>query len=279
MEQRFENQGKKILSVENFQKDPSSTDFFSIEGLWNKKNDMKLSYHDFHQIIFVEKGVFILYDGKYQQPLYKGAAAFIPVGYPHRIYNLQNSISAKTSSVYFNSSFMEGMDDGILIFTVSELIESLIKEITGLEANEADDINMKCVALLVELIKRETEQPRQRIKLPVSNDERIQKSVDFMQLNFSRKITLTDIAGTVCLSTRQFSRLFTDKMGVTPFEYLRMYRIISVLPTLSMTKENILDSIYQSGYETVSSFYKDFTQFIGMPPGAFRKNHNLYKSA
>lgn len=44
--------------------------------------------------------------------------------------------------------------------------------------------------------------------------------IDFMNANFQRTISVTELAGVVNLSTSYFSRIFKKEIGVPPVEYL-----------------------------------------------------------
>lgn len=271
--ERFQEHDRRKSLLENFGQDPEGVRAFALSGIWSEKRPEHLGYHSFHQVCTVRQGVFLLYDGVFQQPLYRGSAAFIPAMVPHRVFSLQEDIEAETTSIYFEQSFFPEASPTITIFPASELASALIGDLAIHELRRfVDDFSLQCVETLARVIARDWAQQAQRLRLPVSGDWRIRGAVDYIQGNCQKKITLQEIAASVSLSSRQLSRLFSIAMGITPFEYVRMYRILQVLPEITDTNKTIVESIYTSGYETVSSFYRDFTFFLGMPPGSFRKS-------
>ncbi|MGM0432323.1 MAG: helix-turn-helix domain-containing protein [Spirochaetota bacterium] len=270
---KMQEQERATPLLENFGQDPGSVHAFALSGIWSEEQPEHLGYHSFHQVFTVGQGVFLLYDGVFQQPLYRGSAAFIPAMVPHRVFSLQEDIEAETTSIYFEDTYFPGAGNTITIFPASELATALIGDLAGHELTSfADAFSLQCVETLARVISRDWSQQAQRLRLPVSDDERIEDAVLYIQKNCQQKITLEEIADSVSISSRQLSRLFSTAMGITPFEYVRMYRILQALPDITDTNKSIVESIYTSGYETVSSFYRDFTFFLGMPPGSFRKS-------
>ena len=257
--------------LENFGQNPATTRAFTLSGIWNQDDPEKLGYHSFHQILTVEHGVLLLYDGRFQQPLYRRSAAFIPADVPHRVFTMQDHQDAETFSIYFDKRYFPEAGETISIFPVTDLSGALIRELIQPPLQSiADDFGLQCVDLLAAVVHRDLNIPYQRLRLPVTDDKRILVAVAFIQKYYRQKMTLEDLASVVFLSSRQFSRLFVEKMGITPFEYLRMYRILSILPLVFDSEKKIIDIVYTSGYETVSSFYKDFSYLLGAPPKSFR---------
>ncbi|MDA3834997.1 MAG: AraC family transcriptional regulator [Spirochaetales bacterium] len=267
MYKKLARQSLVVPALENFGQDPEKTRAFTLCGIWNHDNPEELGYHDFHQVLTVEQGVFILYDGMFQQPLYKGSAAFIPANVPHRVFALQDHIEAETMSIYYSKEYFPEAGHTISIFPLTELSGALMRELVKQQLTSfSDRFSMQCVDLLALSVAGDSKNAAARLRLPVAEDERIQNAVNYIQKNCHRKISLSDIARSVYLSSRQLSRLFIDTMGITAFEYLRMYRILSILPEITDSNKKIVESVFSSGYETVSSFYRDFSFFLGMPP-------------
>ena len=96
------------------------------------------------------------------------------------------------------------------------------------------------------------------------------KMTGFIQSNYARKITLSDIAaaGSVCRS--KCCILFGQYIGQTPNAYLTQYRIGKSGEMLRETNMSILEIAWACGFQSPSYFTQVFHQYIGMTPREYR---------
>jgi len=99
---------------------------------------------------------------------------------------------------------------------------------------------------------------------------RVRQMIDYIEKNFSSKITLDDMAAAACISRREVSRCFKDNMGRTPFEYLIEYRIAKGRIRLLTTEDTILEVALYCGFESASYFTRVFKRLEGLSPMEFR---------
>lgn len=262
----------KGFTLENFGLNPEKTKAFTLHGIWNKDKPEILDFHGFHQVLMTVAGSVILYDENFQYPLYKHVAAFIPAQSPHRVKKIRNTHDVYCESIFFNRDFFPFTDSHISIFEITELGGALIKTL-----NEKPLIDIStgflfhCVKLLIEVVKRDLHERPQQIRLPVSTVPRVIRATEYIQDHYHSKITLQDLAAVVNLSTRQLTRVFNRDIKISPIEYLRIYRILHASVRLSSSKEKVIDVALSHGYETISTFYRDFNKYFGIPPDHFRK--------
>ena len=74
----------------------------------------------------------------------------------------------------------------------------------------------------------------------------------------SESTTVGDMAQAACLSTKQFNRLFTDFVGITPKKYLRLYRFHEALR-------------HQSGYYDQAHMTREFKDLSGFAPSFYEQ--------
>lgn len=102
-------------------------------------------------------------------------------------------------------------------------------------------------------------------------DIEIKKAQEWLELNFSKAITLDSLAASVNLSTRTFLRRFKQATGQTPLNYLQSIRVETakkLLETQSQSLETLTNAV---GYEDLSSFTRLFKTFTGLSPSQYRK--------
>jgi AraC-like DNA-binding protein len=107
-------------------------------------------------------------------------------------------------------------------------------------------------------------------QIPSKNSEVIKNAIKYITKNFSRQITLEEVASVVHLSSSYFSTLFKECTGSTFKEYLNMIRVEESKRLLSNTDYSIIDIAIATGFESQSYFTKIFKRYTGYTPKQFR---------
>jgi len=90
--------------------------------------------------------------------------------------------------------------------------------------------------------------------------------------NYTRKLSLEEIAKASGLSAPYFSTIFKEEMGENLSSYLNRLRIERTLTLLTETRKPLNEIAKLCGFEDQSWFSKIFKSFTGMSPGKFREN-------
>ncbi len=107
---------------------------------------------------------------------------------------------------------------------------------------------------------------------------RVTKMLDFIHENFTRKITLSEIALSANISTRECLRCFKRTIKITPIQYLLKYRLnYSVTLLLENNIFTISDIAFHCGFDSSSNFTKHFRLHFNTTPSSFRKNHSKHR--
>ncbi|MCM3747523.1 helix-turn-helix domain-containing protein [Paenibacillus pasadenensis] len=110
-------------------------------------------------------------------------------------------------------------------------------------------------------------------KLTEYSDEiirEIMKTVQFMENEFQKELSIMDAAKFANMSRSYFSRCFHDITGHTFNEYLRMVRISHAKTLLKQSSKPISWVAYQSGYPNEKYFCKVFRKVVGLQPREYR---------
>lgn len=92
-------------------------------------------------------------------------------------------------------------------------------------------------------------------------------------------IGVNTLAENACLGYRQFKRVFTHYVGMSPKEYckvIRFQRILYVLQKYPRTE--MLDLSYLCGFYDPSHLVKDFREFSGCSPTQYLSAHSPYST-
>lgn len=102
----------------------------------------------------------------------------------------------------------------------------------------------------------------------------LNRAVDAMKQHHTNQWTLEEIALTVGMNKYQFAHLFKETMGVSPYSWLQLYRLVRSQELLKHSQYNILDIALATGFSSVTMFNQLFKRMYGVSPRAFR---NRYK--
>lgn len=106
--------------------------------------------------------------------------------------------------------------------------------------------------------------------IPSKGNEITKKAIRYISQNFSRNLTLDEVADHVHLNSAYFSTLFKQSTGSSFKEYLNMVRIEESKRLLSNTDYSIIDISLATGFEDQSYFSKVFKKYTGLTPKQYR---------
>jgi AraC-like DNA-binding protein len=101
--------------------------------------------------------------------------------------------------------------------------------------------------------------------------ELIKISVNYINANYEKELTLGDISNFVYLSPSYFTRVFKEEMKVSPISYLLKVRINKAKEILAGTDMKIGDTALAVGFSNHQRFNEIFRKNTGTTPSDFRK--------
>ena len=105
----------------------------------------------------------------------------------------------------------------------------------------------------------------------IKHSDTVYRAMEYIRSNFSRKITLEEIASYVHLSGSHLSGTFHKETGQTISAYINHVRIEKSKQLLAATQATIAEVAALCGYEDQSYFSRVFRQGTGLSPKRFRE--------
>ncbi|MBW4618608.1 MAG: helix-turn-helix domain-containing protein [Cyanosarcina radialis HA8281-LM2] len=96
--------------------------------------------------------------------------------------------------------------------------------------------------------------------------------LEYINEHLNQDIKLADLAHLLSLSQFHFSHLFKQSIGTAPYQYLLQQRVERAKQLLKQTNRSIVDIAFLCGFNSHSHLSKQFRQFTGMTPKAYRAN-------
>ena len=93
----------------------------------------------------------------------------------------------------------------------------------------------------------------------------------FIDENIAHNISLDDFAHAYHYSTSRFRHLFTEKVGISPKQYVIKKRLEKAKELLKTTDKNLTEIAMECGFYDSSQFSRIFKNHIGVNPSEARK--------
>ncbi|MCF0148043.1 MAG: response regulator [Clostridium sp.] len=94
----------------------------------------------------------------------------------------------------------------------------------------------------------------------------IEKSIKYIEENYSNHISLIDVAKHIYLSHEYFSRLFKEEVGENFSTYLTLYRMNKAKELIKGTDMKISQIAMEVGYANPGYFSKNYKKYMGTSP-------------
>src|SRR6478609_8392162 len=105
---------------------------------------------------------------------------------------------------------------------------------------------------------------------------RIEKVMEYINLNFSKNISLSEASRIASMTDISFSRFFKARTGRTFIDTVNEIRLGQASRMLIDTTHNITEVGYKCGFNNISNFNRIFRKKKGCTPKEFRDAYNAY---
>lgn len=127
--------------------------------------------------------------------------------------------------------------------------------------------------ILLKPIDREqlAEAVNRAIGFKLTKNKVIDEVLLYIHSNFSKEITVSDLAEQNYMNSSNFSRLFKNSVGISIIDYLRKIRINKAKDLLDSSYKSISEIALEVGYKSENLFYKDFKRIENITPSKYRE--------
>jgi transcriptional regulator GlxA family with amidase domain len=105
-------------------------------------------------------------------------------------------------------------------------------------------------------------------------DKEILKAQTYIEENYTRPITVEEIAERTNMSRRNFIRRFKKATNNTPLEYIQRVKVEAAKKALEKGTQNIGELMYEVGYNDAKTFRNVFKRFSGLTPQKYRSKYS-----
>ncbi|KVT45457.1 GlxA family transcriptional regulator [Burkholderia ubonensis] len=105
--------------------------------------------------------------------------------------------------------------------------------------------------------------------------DRIQNALNYARRNLDRSLTVEELAETVHLSPRQFSRVFTLETGQSPAKAIERLRLEAARLMIEQSRHPLDVIARETGFRDRRHMREAFVRGFGLPPQAVRRDSRL----
>lgn len=99
----------------------------------------------------------------------------------------------------------------------------------------------------------------------------VERVIAAIRARYREPLTAYELAQIAFFSQYHFDRFFRDITGVSPGRFLAATRIEAAKRLLLTTQYSISGIAFEIGYSSIGTFTRQFTAFVGVQPGRFRR--------
>ncbi len=97
---------------------------------------------------------------------------------------------------------------------------------------------------------------------------------DRIDRDFAQPLDVEALARGAHVSAGQLSREFVRIYGESPYSYLMTRRIERAMTLLRRGDLSVTEVCFAVGYASLGTFSTRFTELVGVPPSAYRRDHS-----
>lgn len=148
-------------------------------------------------------------------------------------------------------------------------IDVIIEEILKLSKDKNDRNSViascKCIELMFALADAQTPDTASG----TTHNDTVKKVLEYLNKNFSKITDCDEISSKFHLSKFYLSRLFSENVGVSLWDYVIFKRLL-YFNELVRRGNNIEEACYKAGFNNYSNFYRLYKKHMNMTPKEFK---------
>ncbi|MBQ4353357.1 MAG: helix-turn-helix domain-containing protein [Clostridia bacterium] len=105
-----------------------------------------------------------------------------------------------------------------------------------------------------------------------SKDILYERVIEYINCHYAQKLTLDKIADNAGISKYALCRIIKEKLGISLFDYIEIIRVNNSCILLIEKETSIKEACYESGFRSMSTFFRSFKKVTGNTPTEYRQS-------
>lgn len=99
----------------------------------------------------------------------------------------------------------------------------------------------------------------------------VTRVIKYLQARLHEPLSLQEMSSVAIFSPFHFNRVFHQVTGLPPGQFLSMLRVQAAKRLLLTSRLSVTDICFEVGYDSLGTFIRRFTQFVGVSPNRLRR--------
>lgn len=279
---------------------PKGDIVFLLTGpTWNKEYGEgrdKLHFHNYYEVGICYSGEGEMILGEKELHFVPGCISLIPTNELHTTntfgkkaewnwmyFDIQEVLKAlyPDDEILKDNISREVRKGGRLLYPdmniqrMSFLVRCIYSEMNNKEYMYRDMVEYLLRMLVVEII-RQVQNKDLPEKVSVKID--IFPAIDFVKKHYASKFRVAEMARSCGMSESYFRKIFVKYMNMKPMDYVNFVRIQKSCALLREEDLNVAQVSDRVGYESVSSFIRNFSKIVGCTPNKWKTDEEYEKT-
>ena len=232
-------------------------------------------FHSHVELMLIEEGSATAWIGDTSESLYAGEIAIVPSYATHQFHAEQDTVKCTDLFIptFLCPDFMEAVANKRAVHSVIRNPEATAKIKAALAELEREDLNSieqtgylhVILGTVLRYISFENGGPDQNTDLPA-------RLLLYINEHFKEELSIACIAQAMGYSGNYLAECFRSTVHIGISSYINTVRLKNALTLLREKKKNITDCAMESGFSSLRTFYRVFTQELGCTPREYLKN-------
>ena len=184
--------------------------------------------------------------------------------------NMQILTELIYASEDINSSYINQSYSSLGVIDVSDDLVDCFLRLAKLLNQNSNDIKILSPLIIKEmyyyLLKTPLREKLVSFAVASSQNNKILKAVTYLKENYSKKLSINDLADTVNMSPATFHRHFKMVTTLSPIQYQKSLRLLEAARILQYENANVSETAYRVGYESLSQFTREYKRYFQTKP-------------
>ena len=180
--------------------------------------------------------------------------------------NMQILTELIYASEDINSSYINQSYSSLGVIDVSDDLVDCFLRLAKLLNQNSNDIKILSPLIIKEmyyyLLKTPLREKLVSFAVASSQNNKILKAVTYLKENYSKKLSINDLADTVNMSPATFHRHFKMVTTLSPIQYQKSLRLLEAARILQYENANVSETAYRVGYESLSQFTREYKRYF-----------------
>lgn len=253
-------------------------------------------YHHDYEFAYIVKGYGKFYGGDQVLNFKAGDVFLFGIGFPHYFINDQSFIEtgelAHSIVIQFSADFLghdfyvkpefkavkellKKSNKGLVFLHQTEELKNYIYQITKLSG-------LKALITLLQLLEIVSSLPTENYSFISSdtfqnsvrtnqNEERLESVYQYVLEKFKEDVSTKEAAAIAFMNEAAFCRYFKRRTGKTLSQFTNHVRVTHAIFLLSENEISVSNVCFESGFDNLSYFNRQFKSIVGKTPLDYRK--------